>query len=234
MYEKKIKFDKSCNKPGVIHVDGTYSLIKNRFPVFFIGITDIDGQFFPIAFCITSNEKEIDYLEFFNGVKKQAKLMNIRFKPEYIMLDAASAGFNAAEKSFPHSQILMCYFHVKLNIKKKCKEILVKKLMKKQWFKLNDDVSTLHYSSSQENFKSRWNLFKKKYKLSHFIIYNYIKSQWVNSRFCKWFVFNNKPGYANTNSPIESYNATIKRDFFERVKRSVYGAVQKLSQIIAY
>ena len=69
----------NCEKKGVIHVDGTYKLIKNIFPVMVIGVTDIRGVFHLIAFCITSNEEETDFFEFFSGVAKQAKIMGIQF-----------------------------------------------------------------------------------------------------------------------------------------------------------
>ncbi len=47
-----------CENSGVLHIDGTYKLIKNRFPVMVLGITDIAGEFHPIAQCVTSHEKE--------------------------------------------------------------------------------------------------------------------------------------------------------------------------------
>jgi hypothetical protein len=47
-------------------------------------------------------------------------------------------------------------------------------------------------------------------------------------------IYYNEPGYANTNSNIESFNATIKRDFFKRKRFSVYGAILKLEEIIKY
>ena len=52
---------KNCEKEGVIHIDGTYKLIRNGFPLLVIGVTDIQGTFHPIAFCITSNEDESDF-----------------------------------------------------------------------------------------------------------------------------------------------------------------------------
>ena len=39
---------------------------------------------------------------------------------------------------------------------------------------------------------------------------------------------------ANTNSNIESFNAAIKRDFFNRKKKTVIGAVNKIQEIIRY
>ena len=51
-----------CANKGVFHIDGTYKLIQNRFPVMVFGVSDIAGEFHPIAYCITSHEKEEDFL----------------------------------------------------------------------------------------------------------------------------------------------------------------------------
>ena len=37
---------RKCEYKGVFHIDGTYKLIKNRFPVMVFGISDIRGKFF--------------------------------------------------------------------------------------------------------------------------------------------------------------------------------------------
>ena len=49
----------------VFHVDGTYKLIKNRFPLIVFGRSDLQGQFHLIAICITSHETADDYAFFF-------------------------------------------------------------------------------------------------------------------------------------------------------------------------
>ena len=54
------KLMQNCKKEGMFHLDGTYKLIKNGFPVLIFGISDIQGSFHPIAICITSNEEEKD------------------------------------------------------------------------------------------------------------------------------------------------------------------------------
>ena len=59
---------KNCEKSGVFHIDGTYKLIKNGFPVIVLGVSDIQGSFHPIAFCISSNEDEEAFKEFYQGI----------------------------------------------------------------------------------------------------------------------------------------------------------------------
>ena len=61
----------------------------------------------------------------------------------------------------------------------------------------------------------------------------YIKEQWLE-KYNNWQIFRNPPGYANTNSNIESFNASIKRDFTFRKKLSVYVAVNKIKEIVHY
>ena len=50
---------------AIFHVDGTYKIIKNRFPVIVFGRSDVSGQFHPISIAIVSHETEDDYCAFF-------------------------------------------------------------------------------------------------------------------------------------------------------------------------
>ena len=40
----------------------------------------------------------------------------------------------------------------------------------------------------------------------------------------------NKPGFANTNSPLESFNSRLKTDFFKRIVRSIGGALEIITK----
>ncbi len=46
---------------NMLHVDATYKLNWNGFPVFVIGITDSARAFHCIGIAISENEKEIDF-----------------------------------------------------------------------------------------------------------------------------------------------------------------------------
>ena len=108
----------NLNLDGVCHIDCTYKLIKNGFPVLIFGITDRAGQFHPIAYHITSHEEEADFICFYEGLKNIAKRLNIKCSPQFIMQDAWSASYNAARKCFPTTEVLMCFYHVMDNVKK--------------------------------------------------------------------------------------------------------------------
>ena len=87
--------------------------------------------------------------------------------------------------------------------------------------------SVTEYDEAIAQFKLKWN--KKKTRL----VYEYC-STWFNGRWSNWQIWHNPPGWANTNSNIESFNATIKRDFSLRKRYSVYNSVSVINQIIAY
>ena len=53
---------------GMLHIDGTHGIVKNRFPLDVFAITDKTGQLFPISFMITSFETEYDFDQFYSGL----------------------------------------------------------------------------------------------------------------------------------------------------------------------
>jgi hypothetical protein len=74
------------------------------------------------------------------------------------------------------------------------------------------DVTRLHYSTSEEVYIKRLEEFRFKYK-KHEDVMAYMEAQWLNGVFSKWQIYCNDPGYANTNSNLESFNSTFKRDY---------------------
>ena len=50
---------------AVFHIDGTYKLIKNRFPVLVYGRSDVNGQFHLISIAIVSHENQELFSHFF-------------------------------------------------------------------------------------------------------------------------------------------------------------------------
>ena len=101
------------------------------------------------------------------------------------------------------------------NIKKR----YAAKIGKKAWNKLHNHIEQIHLSRSVAEKNKR---------------IKYVLKQWLDGDFNKWQIYHNEPGYANTNSNIESFNAAIKRDFFKRRRMTVIGAVYKLEEIIKY
>ena len=241
---------KKSENIGVFHIDGTYKLIKNRFPVMgnlkisllilciylikkklVLGITDIAGEFHPIAYCVTSHEKEEDFIEFFSGVKKLATQMEIELEPEFLMMDASDATYNAASKIFPNTTVLMCYFHLMQNVLKNCRSLFK---TEKEFDSFNDALYELHVSRSETEYSARLVSFQEKYNnKNNRKAYDYMIKQWISSRFNKWQIFHSPPGFANTNSNIESFNKQIK-GFTHKKKLTVFGMIDKCCEMVHY
>ena len=67
-------------------------------------------------------------------------------------------------------------------------------------------------SINEKEYEENKKEFKKKYQKTHKEVYDYCAG-WFSGVWSKWQIFRNRPGQANTNSNIESFNNAIKRDF---------------------
>jgi hypothetical protein len=106
----------NIHKSEIFHIDATYKIIKYNFPLIVFGCTDVRRQFHLISFMITSHETENDYHHFFSSMIDLCSKLDIILTPKYMVQDADQAMANAVMSSFPECSIIMCYFHVKLNV----------------------------------------------------------------------------------------------------------------------
>lgn len=194
---------------GIHQIDGTYRITTHGFPLIVYGISDQVGRFHPVSFMLTSHETQVDFDEFYKGLINLANFFNIEYDPEYIMQDACDASLNAIKNYFPNIISLMCFFHVKKNIK----DNLVKNnlLPKEKRDELKLDMTNIHMSHNQENYVENLENFKRKYFKHHRACYDYCAT-WFTGKWSNWQIYHNKPGQANTNSNIESFNNVIKKN----------------------
>ena len=82
-----------------------------------ISVSDSDGKFHPVSFMISSNETQQDFTVFYQGLINESEKLDINYEPELIMQDACPASRNAILDFFPNVKFLMCYFHVKKNVR---------------------------------------------------------------------------------------------------------------------
>ena len=107
------------------HIDGTHKCVANRFIVIVFGSSDINGHLHLISLSVFSHETEEDFKHFYFSLVQLCWNLNISFVPSFIMQDGANSSYNAAIDVFvnhnvaPSLIILMCWFHVKFNVKKK-------------------------------------------------------------------------------------------------------------------
>ena len=65
-----------------------------------------------------------DFTHFLNAIKDMAEMLNFDHYPEFVMQDHCRASFNAIRAVYPNTVVLMCNFHVVLNLRKHKKLIL--------------------------------------------------------------------------------------------------------------
>jgi hypothetical protein len=222
------KLMSNIESKGVHHIDGTYRITIYGFPLIVYGVSDQCGVFHPIAYMITSHEKEEDFEHFYKGLIECAESLDLEYDPEFIMQDAQAASRSAVLKLFPNVNILMCYFHVKKNVKENCRHLMEKN----EYDKLQEDLHQIHMSTSAEEYKENKKKFKKKYETQHKGVYDYCLT-WFEGNWSNWQIFRNKPGQANTNSNIESFNNVIKVDL-SRKRLPMKASINAIFEQIVY
>ena len=75
------------------------------------------------------------------------------------MQDACYASFNAVRSVFPNAIVLMCYFHVKTNIRKNLFSVL-----SELYDEFESNVTYFHYSTTEAKYQQRLEAFREKYK----------------------------------------------------------------------
>ena len=112
-----LKLLQNVKHDGVYHFDLTYKIVKYNYPLMILGVTDIRRQFHPISFMFTSHEQEMDIAHFFKSLSQLCDKFSLDLAPKFFVIDADRAVYNAINKHFK-TKIIMCFFHLKQNIKK--------------------------------------------------------------------------------------------------------------------
>jgi transposase-like protein len=147
-----------------------------------------------------------------------------------MMSDASKAMLKATKQCLPETINLMCWFHLRMNIRKH------KPLIGKDAYEsVMKDVSTLHNSTCEATFKLQLNSINSKWVREGLVEFKeYFNKQWIKSAFNKWQIYHTPPGLAQTNNPVETYNSTIKTHFTNRVKFNMQPALEKFKEVLAY
>ncbi|OWY98363.1 hypothetical protein PHMEG_00030888 [Phytophthora megakarya] len=81
------------------------------------------------------------------------------------------------------------------------------------------DLYDMHFSRSQYGFV----------RLRDAALKRYMAGQWLYGRFCCWQAFATPSGFATTNNPVETFNASLKRDYTLRRRLKMGTLLQELS-----
>lgn len=203
----------NATKSNIIHVDATYKLLWNGFPVLVLGTTDKNRQFHLISIGVSTNETEADFAFMLTSLKTGIEHhLGEKYEPTVLVLDAAGAIHNAFDSVFPDSNNIkvMCFYHVKANMKKQTLST------KANWDIIKDDVNQLQLAPSKAAFEKACECFIKKWRVLESDFCDYFERIWLD-RNCNWYegVQQFTP---STNNALEAFNSVIKRDFTFRKK----------------
>lgn len=193
-----------CEK---LHVDATYKIIWQGFPVLVVGTTDMHRAFHPIGVAVCTNEQERDFEFIFASVKDKIRsIFDSNFDPEYVIADAAAQIRNAGKKVFGIDiKIIMCWFHMHKNVSDKVPTFL-KELSKQSQFMA--DLEILQVAKTQEIFNKALVLFMNKWREESDGLIDYFDNVWVRQN-PNWYEAFAKLT-PSTNNAMESNNRLIK------------------------
>jgi len=106
--EKNIEL---LSESSVIYGDGTFNISPHLFDQLYCIHGEIQGQVFPLVYCLMPNRKEETYVSFFRYIQNTASDLGYRLEPDTFQIDFEVAAHNAVGRVFPNSNIRGCFFH---------------------------------------------------------------------------------------------------------------------------
>lgn len=189
-----------------IHVDATYKLIWQGYPVLIVGSTDTTRQFHPYGLSICSNEKTEDFIFLFSALKLAIeKIFGRELILTSLICDASHAIQNAFKRIFGEEKlIIMCWAHMKINVKKKAEQLV---FPKSDVDKIIEDIDILQLSKTESIFEKASKLFLEKWHEKIEFV-KYFNKEWLKCN-RNWFegISDKIP---STNNALESFNRIIK------------------------
>lgn len=173
--KKLLKLGIGCEQ---IHVDASYKIMWEGFPMLVIGVTDLHRSFHPIGAAVCHSEVTKDFEFIFKSVQQGINnTFDTDFTPKYVISDAAMAIHNAARKFFgPDIGIIMCWFHMRRAVADKL-PTYIKDLAKQARFLY--DLDHLQVAKTPEIFDIALDLFMKKWRAESDEMMDCFEREWV-------------------------------------------------------
>lgn len=193
----------------IIHADATHKVTTEKLPLIALGVTDINKAFHFTGLTLSCKEKTADFEFSFNALKQGIHSITRKEfpgKPLTLVSDADPAIHRGFENCFNEwvSLIIMCYFHVTLNVQTKYK---FHGPANKKAFK--EDLYVLHICSSEQRFDEGCRLFVRKWKDVEPEATRLINNSFFAAN-KNWFI-GCAPRTPKHNNGLEAFNSTMKR-----------------------
>ncbi|EGZ11995.1 hypothetical protein PHYSODRAFT_380775, partial [Phytophthora sojae] len=207
LMERYIVVQNDPDLTTLIHLDCTHGVVKQKYPVFVVGISDCAGGFLPIVYYCASQRRGVDISWCLAFLKRVVfSEIQVRFKPDFVMMDADKAQYNACAAELPETTVLMCWFHVTQNVHKYADENGLDGVSRPLLFR---NLYDLHFAPDEDSYMQKrafviasWNGASLCVPDSNHII----KTWFLDPRFSKWQAYHTPTGYAATNNPLETYH----------------------------
>ena len=213
-----------------LHIDATYKLNFQDYPVFLCGVTSENGKFYGTMTVLSSHEDSAAWSEVYQFIHDTGSHF------QYFMADGAKAITKAQEKVFSQCEEcnpgkrLMCYPHVHRNLNKKNGSV-----DKDTRAKLMKDIGDLQWSATSEKiFRELFEKLKEKYsgsgsEIDDFL--QYIEDVWIESKENQWYEGARPYGCSN-NQGLEAKNAHIKQSYTLRRKLPLGTFINVMMQLV--
>ncbi|CAK1582220.1 unnamed protein product [Parnassius mnemosyne] len=190
----------------ILHIDATYKLIWQGFPVLVLGTTDKNRKFHPLCLGVSTNERQEDFQMIFDGLKEKVlSLFDHVMQPKVLVCDAAQSIRNAFIAVFGTTPVIrMCWAHAKKNMHQKVQKTVNNKTKQKE---IVQDIDALHNATSYEVFNAASQAFVEKWQTQTEFIH-YFKEEWLKKH-PNWFL-GAAPCSPATNNALEAFNRNIK------------------------
>lgn len=190
----------------IIHADGTYKIIIQRFPILNFGTTDQDNiqHFHLMAMMVSKHECCDDYAFGFKALRDGVRTITGKsFNPRVVMADAAPAIGNAFKLVFGENvTVLTCFTHMISAVDRKA---MVHKDSKAL---IKSDLRKLRFAPNKIAFDTACNLFVEKWSTRESVFIEYFQKTWID-RNSNWFSGAHFR-VPTTNNGLEGYHSGLK------------------------
>lgn len=202
-----ILFSRLTLETNKVHIDATYKLVWQGFPIFIVGTTDIAKHFHPFGIAVCTNEQTNDFKFIFNGISKGLELVNQqKFDPKVLISDGSIAIRNAFKDIYKCSQMVMCSCHMFRAVDKSIDAKVTNETDKES---IKKDIRILQISASRDIFQKAIHLFLKKWKKYQDFV-TYFQKEWVDI-LDGWYEGYSDVKYTPShNNALEATNKVIK------------------------
>jgi hypothetical protein len=229
---QKLEMFKSKELKVMLHIDATYKITKESYPLLMLGVSDSARTFHFLGCFIISQTTEPIIKYCISAILDAISFTNdnlLSWNPDYVMSDADPAIRRACVSLFNEKTVyLSCYFHIMKNVREN-----IKSLNSEQYIMIMKDLNFLHNSRSEEMFLERYEDVNAKWRNQSLNAFaEYFATNIMCTSFSKWQVYHTPSGYAKTNNPVETFNGEFKKTYTQRKRFLVTDAISLIASMI--